>query len=618
MITIEKIKIEGFGSAIYQIKYKFNRPGLNIIVGVNGAGKTTIFNALTWVLYKQLIKKGSTYQPWPWVIKNHPDYKGTKVSLEFNDGINQYEIIRCDEYKGKILGKTGKNRLVILKNGEELVGDGLRNKDDYQKWIIKTIGYSFELFKSSVLFGQKLKRLAEEDGPTKKRIFDEAFETTFIDKAQEIVKKRLQGDINQLNKLSTSRSIMDIQINNVEEGIKREKEILANFESNRQSEYERTQDEINLLRKKLKGRKAHLSDLSKLKENLENKKKDINPKISDTAFKLEMELLGLKASRETLINELNTHHYELSKSTLTCTKCGQELERKKLENLKKEIRLKIPDLKKQCRELGDKIKGVDKKILNNKSDIDNQERIKKEIETYKDLISNLEKKSAIYDSVRDKISWHKKELVRIENQKPPENNLGDLQKKEVELKAKLGELKLEIKGIDKKIDIDNWLLKEPLSNSGLKAFIFDSMISRLNNQLKNYTSLVGFEIKVGIDLKSSRKDILISVIKNKDEVPSEDLSGGEKQLVDISIAFALNDVVNKLRPINIFLPDEAFESLSEENLEAVGNIIIKKSHNRCIHLVTHQKAFNPINTYKTYLEKDSLGKTVIHTKFKEA
>jgi exonuclease SbcC len=185
MIKAGKIKIEWFGS-IEKLTYNFGRPGLNTIQGLNGAGKSTIFNALSWVIYKQLLKKNCTIEPWPHLLNER--YKGTRVRFEFTDKDHHYQIIRCIDYKGKVLDRKGKNRLVFLIDGQEIKAKG---KKGIQPEIIKAWGYSFDLFKSAVVFGQRIKRFVEEDGPNKKRIFDEAFEATFISKAKELVQKRL-------------------------------------------------------------------------------------------------------------------------------------------------------------------------------------------------------------------------------------------------------------------------------------------------------------------------------------------------------------------------------------------------------------------------------------------
>src|SRR5690606_12270781 len=67
-----------------------------------------------------------------------------------------------------------------------------------------------------------------------------------------------------------------------------------------------------------------------------------------------------------------------------------------------------------------------------------------------------------------------------------------------------------------------WLIRDPLSNTGLKAYIFHSMIEKVNRHLKEYESVIGFLLKISIDLEKSRKDFNIQVFKNGSEVPSYD------------------------------------------------------------------------------------------------
>ena len=56
MIQFNYIAIVGFGSIRdYQVFY-FNRPGISIIRGKVGSGKTTIFNALYWGIYGKNLK----------------------------------------------------------------------------------------------------------------------------------------------------------------------------------------------------------------------------------------------------------------------------------------------------------------------------------------------------------------------------------------------------------------------------------------------------------------------------------------------------------------------------------------------------------------------------------
>ena len=123
--------------------------------------------------------------------------------------------------------------------------------------------------------------------------------------------------------------------------------------------------------------------------------------------------------------------------------------------------------------------------------------------------------------------------------------------------------------------------------------------------------MIGFEIKVYVDMGTAKKDISISIIKQGNEVPYEDLSKGQKQLVNASLAFACSDTIDQIKPINILLMDEIFENLSDGNVEIVGNIVSTKAKNKCLHLITHLNDFNPTNAYKVYVKLIPPGYTHI-------
>ncbi len=184
MIKFKEITIEGFGSIQGPLTIKFNTRGLVIIRGENGVGKTTILSALVWCMYKELIKRGSSVLTWE--HKRPKNYRGVMVSVSFDREEVSYEIIRCCEYTGKIEGVAGKNRVFLYKNNK--LGDDKGVKDINQT-IIGLLGMTPSLFCTSILFGQKMQRLIEMEGPKKKQVLEEAFEVTYINKAQDLAKK---------------------------------------------------------------------------------------------------------------------------------------------------------------------------------------------------------------------------------------------------------------------------------------------------------------------------------------------------------------------------------------------------------------------------------------------
>lgn len=146
-------------------------------------------------------------------------------------------------------------------------------------------------------------------------------------------------------------------------------------------------------------------------------------------------------------------------------------------------------------------------------------------------------------------------------------------------------------------NIYKWICDDPLGNNGIKAYIFESSMGMLNEVLESYSKVLGFRIVFGVDLSSARKDFTTNITKDGVEVFYEELSGGEKQLVSLAMAFAMNEVITGPKGINIAFLDEVFESLSDDNIEVVVELIKKIYKNKALFLITHQKSL-PITSAK--------------------
>ena len=186
MRHFKDIEIEGFGSILGPLRFELDRGNsLSIIRGEVGSGKTSLPSALCWGLFGKTLKDKSTVETW--VERRSSNFRGTKVVVNWEDNNHSYTVIRCKSFKGKItIGKNvkvnGGNNLFLLIDGKSYQ-DG-KGKVNAQDNIEKVLGYSFELFKNSIVFGQKMKRIIEESGPNKKKLFEEAFEAGFIEDAK--------------------------------------------------------------------------------------------------------------------------------------------------------------------------------------------------------------------------------------------------------------------------------------------------------------------------------------------------------------------------------------------------------------------------------------------------
>lgn len=609
-MIFKELEAEGFGSIINRTKFPLDRNCLTIMRGPVGAGKTSIPSILYWVLYGQTLKKGSTVETWKELQPE--DFKGTMGKVTFIKKGSKYEIFRCISYKGVIYGKKrGGSGIHILKDGDSLEVKGKKSQNQV---ITDILGYSPDLFINSIIYGQRLKRIIEESGPNKKKIFDEAFETLFIDKAKGVVdseRKELISVISlkevELEKYQKEEADLTSMINDL---LSNEK----NFKSDKKAKLNEILEEKAKLEKTLKKTKKKLSkipnsDKSELQEEFVKLEHLLDKYIEESD---NYDLLKTNISSA---SDLIDHNLELIKSLKLkiCNECGGIMSKDKIEAKKKKLKQEIENQQTVIEVSSKELSKIDmksmkdeyNKLFNRKEEllrsiyqVKSNKALKKELESNKaDLEKRINKCESKYLEVR--VS---KQIIKS---KKYQSKLGKATKQRELIEGKL-------KKLNKELEIKTWLIKEPLSNTGIKAYIFNSLLKEVNNRLSDYGEILGFNIEFGIDMETSSKDFYQVIYKDDIIINYPDLSGGQKQLVDTSVALAIHDVISSVRPTNILFLDEPFEGLDNDCIELVSDIINYKAREQSVYLITHHNSFNPTNAETVYFTLDPAKGTIIN------
>ena len=172
-ITIENFKSIGENQVI--VDFSFN--GTKLLLGRNGAGKTTIFDAIIWCIYGVTRLKADN-------VVNKKIGSNTKVELYFSEDNNDYVITRYRKHS------VHKNNIYVFKNGENIT---LKNPTDNQEMINEIVGIDSRAFSSSIILSSETyKQFMRETNAVRLQIFESVFSLRDINnfsKANKLIEK---------------------------------------------------------------------------------------------------------------------------------------------------------------------------------------------------------------------------------------------------------------------------------------------------------------------------------------------------------------------------------------------------------------------------------------------
>lgn len=550
MIQFGNIIIEGFCSIPY-LELNLGSKGITVIRGATGEGKTTILSALVWGAYGKNLKGKSDVNTWE---KYRPkNYNGTKVEIYFGKDGKTHKITRCLKYKGEVNGAKGKDRLIYEIDAVEV---SEKNRGEIQALINADLGMSYSLFMNSILFGQGMKRLIQESSSDQKDLFEEIFELEYISKARDIAKGYYTEALREYNEISQKYS-----------SSKEKKQSIQRM----------------------------LDDLKKQANHVKN---DLSSRVKVLEKKLS---LLAKAKKENELKETVTYKNRIEQRIQEARDNQKEL-LNKINDAKKKTRVSLEEFIGVIIKLlkrGD-IKNSLKRLMEVKKAFGDIERLQDKcskladkISNYRDKLEELRDQEYEANKVQRDIDLTHVEIKKLLSEKRAGVNLGLIKKYKAQLSTlsdKLQSIESEMEEKRAKVDNYKWVMDDPLGNRGIKAFLFESSLDILNETLESYSEVLGFSILFYVDIQGVKKDFNTQIIMDGIEVSYEELSGGQKTLVNIAMAFAMNEVMTKAKGINIAFLDEVFENLSSEYVDLVIGLIRKIYKDKTLYLISHQES----------------------------
>lgn len=600
-VILDTLHIENFRRYQDPIEFNLDSPGLTFIKGSNGTGKTTIIEAIVWCLYGTTLKGRSGKSVATWEHLRPSSYKGTRVMLElFIDNI-PYTVARHLDYKGTTEGYTGKSSLMVFKAGT-LLQD--LYKSDVQDTLISLIGVSESTFLNSILFGQRTSRMMAAASKDQKQFFAELFDLQYIEEAR----SRAKDEMNRIT------ALIDLK-NSQTEGMRIQLAGLIALENQHSIVLREWRDKQERLKVKVQGdideTGAYLSELSGTYQILLSRLVEVPVFDQERFDELTNNLRELDRSISSIVNKITIRESQLDSKnaermrvsteevTETCAVCGGKLKSDIIDKLKCNRVNRLSTLEAEIKELEQEASEARNTLALGKYTVETTEAELKELRHQYDQINPIREKNEKVKiglgKVETEIAGNNKKLARLieDRTRIAEEKEPSFDYESHDLKVSILKEQIEVESngaleLEKERASAAWWYKVGFTDNGLRFYVMESMMQEFNRLLRHYSKLFKIDVEVKGDFTGTRKEFVLSCGIRGVEVEYPDISGGEKQRVDLILTLALGDLISsKVVIFNCLFFDEAETGLDTEGMELFFEMLRTKK-DKSIYLITHR------------------------------
>lgn len=576
----------------------------------NGAGKSSIPDALCWALYG-MTARGVTGD----AVVNKTAGKDTLVEVQFIDGDDEYMVVRSRKHA------THKNSLIFLRKSKDpaYVPNNLSKGTDRETQVLieQVIGSSYDVFKSSVYAGQEA--MPDLPGMTDKQLkllIEEASGVERLSRAYDLARAEAAKSLRALDdKKVTYDFAVKAQIR-AEARTNEAGERFVAFEAARAGRREvfvqaaKTHAESA---KKIKAtiddaaRVAASTELSALHASLSGRDEQtrIVEAMSAEFTKLDRALSTATATAKLKRAELDKLKAALlsidSKVGVPCGECGKPYCEHDLEEARKIAESKVKDASDLLTTMVD-IARIAKEEADKKG---------AEISAFRAAIPDVSAviaRQAVLNEIIAADTHQQQELAaaivktkecvtrakEVDVEVNPHIVEKDASSKEMdETTQEIIKLSVEITELEL-INDDHQNAARVFGPAGVRARILDTVTPFLNDRTSEYLGALSDGNISAIWTTLTRKKngdlsekFSIAVVNDKGAESFAGLSGGEKRKVRLSTTLALQDLVasRATKPIDLMMFDEIDNALDEAGLERLMIVLEKKSRGRGTTLV---------------------------------
>ena len=493
-----------------------------MIVGANGAGKSTILDALTFVLYNKPFRKIKKTQ-----LINTVNDKECEVKIEFEANGKVYTIVRGMKPTLFEIYIDGKKQ------------DQFANQNDQQAHLEDSIlRLNYKSFTQTTILGSAtFVPFMQLNNTHRREIVEDVLDIKIFSGMAKILREKISRFNTEVKELTIKKEL-------IEEKIEMQKNFIADLDKNSKKRIKDMKEKISTL---LDDSSTLMGDNTKYDNLIKTKHQPELESISNATSSLR-KMNTIRGKLEQKIKIITDEH-KFFKDNVSCPTCEQDIE--------EDFRLnKIGDIEGKVKEINSAYKDLQKSI--------NEEQ-KKEAR-FIDVSKQITKLTNDISTNNFKISEYQRQINDYEQE--VQDITEQIANRNTE-RATLKNLKNDLVSVEKTKadhteDIDYLeFANSMMKDSGVKAKIIRRYLPIMNQKINHYLQMMDFYINFTFDEQFNEK--IKSPIHEK--FSYESFSEGEKMRIDLAILFTWRDIA-KLKnssSTNILILDEIFDSSLDSN-----------------------------------------------------
>ena len=523
MILFEKICWKNFLSTGNQYtEVELDGKSTTLIIGSNGAGKSTVLDALTFSLFNKPFRKISKAQ-----LINTVNEKDCRVEVEFSIAETKWKVVR------------GIKPSIFEIHRNDICLDQFASANDQQKWLEQNvIKMNYKSFTQIVILGSSsFVPFMQLSATNRREVIEDLLDIKIFSSMNNLIKDKMRG-------LKDEIRTLDLKKESLNEKVKMQTDFMEKIEK-------RGNDDIKDKRKKSRELGDEICALMLKNEHSNDQVYGLTKEQEKVTGATE-KLRKLGTIKGTLSNKVSTitKKTKFFEDNTVCPTCKQDIE--------EEFRLNnISDAQDKIKELQSGYKELEEAIKKEEEREHHFTKISKEINSLTHGISkNNTHISGCQRQIRDLESEVQELTKQLANRNTEHEKLESFKEN---LGKTYEDLAIQKDSINY-FDFSYSLLKD----GGVKSKIIKKYLPLINQQVNRYLQMMDFYINFTLDEEFN--ETVQSPIHDNFSYAS--FSEGEKMRIDLALLFTWREVARYKNSVNtnLLIMDEVFDS----SLDGIG------------------------------------------------